>query len=380
MFYKIKIGGFAVEFFLNTKILEHNSFKDFHENFKLNNNDLILTNEFIYDPYLLDFNLDCHKIFLERYGSGEPTDKMIDSILNEIKDKNISRVIAIGGGSILDVAKILALDCNKSSANLFLKEIEPVKNKELIAIPTTCGTGSEVTNISVAFLERENIKLGLAHKELFPDYAVLIPEFLKTLPNKFFFTSSIDALVHAVESFLSPKATFHSDIFAKNGIKLLVGGFKYLKENGIESRDNILMDFLRGSNLAGISFGNAGCGAVHALSYPLGGRYHIAHGESNSLLFIPTLKKYKEKMPIGKLNELENILSDILNVSSKNSINELEKLINSLFPKQSVAYYGIDQNLFNEFADEVLEKQQRLLNNNYVPLTKEEIIEIYYNI
>lgn len=369
-----------MEFSLNTKILELNSFKNFYDTFTLTNEDLILTNEFIYTPYLNSFNLPCHIIFLEKYGSGEPTDTMIDSILKEIKNKNISRIIAIGGGSILDIGKILALDSKNNSANLFLKTVEPKKNKALLAIPTTCGTGSEVTNISVAFLEKENIKLGLAHKELFPDYAILIPEFLETLPEKFFFTSSIDALIHGIESFLSPKGTFHSDIFARKGIELLVGGFKTLQVKGINFRSSILKDFLRGSNLTGISFGNAGCGAVHALSYPLGGRFHIPHGESNSLLLISTLRKYKEKKPHGKISELENILSSILNVPSENSIEELEKLIESLFPKKNISDYGISKDIFLEFAEEVLEKQQRLLNNNYTPLTKEDIINIYYNI
>lgn len=369
-----------MEFSLNSKIIELKTFEEFEKEFKIKENDLIITNEYIYTPYLKKFNLNCCIIFQEKYGNGEPTDRMVDSILKDIADKKIERVIAIGGGTVIDISKIIILKNNGKSADLFLKKEVIKKEKELIVIPTTCGTGSEVTNVSIAFLEEENIKMGLAEKELFPDYAVLIPEFLETLPYRFFCTSSIDALIHASESYLSPKATVYSEMFSEKAIELLLKGFKYIKENGQESRKEKFVEFLQGSNFAGIAFGNAGCAAVHALSYPLGGRYHIPHGESNQLVFLATFKKYKEKQPAGKIEKFEELVAKNLGVSKEYALMEMENLLESIYPKKKIEEYGIGKELFTEFAQEVLDKQQRLLKNNYVELSKEEIIEIYKSV
>lgn len=369
-----------MEFSLNSKIVEFKNFEEFNKKFSLGKKDLILTNEFIYNPYLKKYNLECSVIFQEKYGNGEPTDTMIDAILKDTTDKDIERVIAIGGGTVIDISKIIILKNSGISADLFMKKIDIVKEKELVVIPTTCGTGSEVTNISIAFLEKENIKMGLAVPELYPDYAVLIPEFLETLPYKFFCTSSIDALVHATESYLSPKATVYSEMFSEKAIELLINGFKYIAENGEESRKNKLIEFLQGSNFAGIAFGNAGCAAVHALSYPLGGRYHIPHGESNQLVFISVFKKYKEKQPNGKIEKLEVFLGEKLGVRKEDSLNVLEALLEKVYPKKKLEEYGIKKESYKEFAKEVLEKQQRLLSNNYVELTEDEIVAVYENI
>lgn len=369
-----------MEFSLNSKIVEFKTFEEFNKVFSLGKNDLILTNEFIYNPYLKKYNLECNIIFQEKYGNGEPTDTMIDAILKDTADLNIKRVIAIGGGTVIDISKIIILKNNQISAELFMKKIDILKEKELIVIPTTCGTGSEVTNISIAFLEKENIKMGLATPELYPDYAVLIPEFLGTLPYKYFCTSSIDAFVHAAESYLSPKASIYSEMFSEKAMELLIDGFKYIAKNGEEARKDKFIEFLQGSNFAGIAFGNAGCAAVHALSYPLGGRYHIPHGESNQLVFMSVFKKYKEKQPVGKIEKLETFLGEKLGVNKSEAFDTLEKLLEKIYPKKRLKEYGIDKNLYGEFAREVLEKQQRLLANNYVELTEDEIISIYENI
>lgn len=144
-----------MEFSLNSKIVEFKNFEEFNKNFSLGKKDLILTNEFIYNPYLKKYNLECNVIFQEKYGNGEPTDTMIDAILKDTADKDIDRVIAIGGGTVIDISKIIILRNDGKSADLFMKKIDIVKEKELVVIPTTCGTGSEVTNISIAFLEKK---------------------------------------------------------------------------------------------------------------------------------------------------------------------------------------------------------------------------------
>ena len=142
---------------------------------------------------------------------------MITNIFAAANSKDYDRVIAIGGGAIMDLGKLLSLKRTGSVHDLFFKKADVISEKELIAIPTTCGTGSEVTNISVAIVKEDNgktTKLGLVSDLLIPGTVCLIPEFLKTLPYAPFASSAIDALIHAVESYLSPsRATMTSELF-----------------------------------------------------------------------------------------------------------------------------------------------------------------------
>ena len=116
---------------------------------------------------------------------------------------------------------------------------------------------------------------------MYAESAVLIPELLEGLPFGVFATSSIDALVHAVESSLSPKATAYTKLFGYKAIEMIIKGYQKVVKEGKEVLPGLMSDFLIASNYAGIAFGTAGCAAVHATSYPLGGKYHVAHGESN---------------------------------------------------------------------------------------------------
>ena len=144
------------------------------------------------------------------------------------------------------------------------------KRRELVLIPTTCGTGSEVTNISILNRTRLGTKMGLVGPAMYADAAVLIPQLLEGLPFGVFATSSIDALVHAVESSLSPKATPYTKLFGYKAIEMLIRGYQTIAREGREARLPLLEDFLIASNYAGFAFGTAGCAAVHAMSYPLG--------------------------------------------------------------------------------------------------------------
>ena len=178
---------------------------EFAGQFQIGKGDLILTNEFIYQPFFASLNLDCDVIYQERYGAGEPTDVMAEAIAGDMNPQ-CRRIIAIGGGTILDIAKILALDTILPIEELYDGKRPITRSRELILVPTTCGTGSEMTNIAILALTRRNTKKGLAHDSMYADAAVLIPELLKHLPFRFFATSSIDALIHAMESSLSPRS------------------------------------------------------------------------------------------------------------------------------------------------------------------------------
>lgn len=364
-------------FKLPTQVHKFDYFEDFAEEFNLGKGDLVLTHQFIYDPFMKELQLDADFIMQEKFGAGEPSDEMIDQILDQVSKSTYKRVIAVGGGTVIDIAKLLIFQDGKNAVDMFDKKIDFIKDKELIIVPTTCGTGSEVTNISIAEIKAKHTKMGLAIDELYPDYAVLIPELIKGLPYKFFVFSSIDALIHAVESYVSPGSNDLTRMLSVKAIEMILKGYVQIVEKGEDYRLNLLEDFALGSNYAGIAFGNTGVGAVHALSYPLGGTYHVPHGEANYQFFTAVFKVYQRLDPNGKIKELNQILADILGTEIGQVYDALECLLDQLLSRKPLKEYGMKVEEIEGFADSVLEKQQRLLANNYVPLSRQEIINIY---
>lgn len=363
---------------LKSQIHKFDTAKEFAETFNIGEGDYVLSNEYIYKPFFGSLNLKAEIVFLEKYGVGEPSDEIIDAVLNTIKGKTFKRIIAVGGGSVIDIAKLLVIKGENTALDLFEKKVPLIKDKELILVPTTAGTGSEVTNISIAEIKAKHTKMGLAIDELLADYAVLIPELVKGLPYKFFVASSIDALIHAIESYVSPKANPYTELFSVKAMELILKGFVKITENGEDYRKEIIEDFVIGSNYAGIAFGNAGVGAVHALSYPLGGTYHVPHGEANYQMFVEVFKTYNKKNPNGKIKDVNKILADILNVSVETDVfARLAEVLDKLLARKPLKEYGMKIEEIESFSDSVMVGQQRLLANNYVPLTRVEIRDIY---
>lgn len=361
-----------------SQIHKFDTAKEFAETFNIGEGDFVLSNEFIYNPFFASLELKAEVLFLEQYGVGEPSDEIIDGVFASIKGKTFSRIFAIGGGSVIDIAKLLVLAGENTALELFERKVPFIKDKELIIVPTTAGTGSEVTNISIAEMKAKHKKMGLSADELLADHAVLIPELVKGLPYKFFVASSIDALIHAVESYVSPKSNPYTELFSVNAMTMILKGFIQIIEKGEEYRKEIIEEFVLGSNYAGIAFGNTGVGAVHALSYPLGGTYHVPHGEANYQMFIEVFRTYNKKDPNGKIKDVIKIISNILNVSVENDVFDLlAEVLDKLLVRKPLKDYGMKVEEIESFSDSVIIGQQRLLNNNYVPLTRDEIRDIY---
>lgn len=348
----------------------------FLDQFKIGPDDLVITIEVTWETYFKDVDAGT-VIFIEKYGRGEPNDEMIEAMAADIT-KPYSRVVAIGGGTVLDCAKIFSLKTILPITDLFDKIIPAVKDKPLVLVPTTCGTGSEVTNIAILEFKKRHTKFGLATDEMFADDAVLIPQLLYKLPFPVFAASSIDALVHATESYLSPKATPFSQMFSVKAMTMILTGFKTIRDEGKESLKGLLPDFCVASTMAGIAFGNAGTGAVHAMSYPIGAQFHVPHGESNYAMYTGVFRKYQEKNPGGAIAGMNVIMADVIGCAPDDVYDELEKLLNeSILQKKALHEYGMKEEQIEEFTDSVIANQQRLLVNNYVFLDRDELIEIY---
>lgn len=359
------------------------TFKEFNEEFKLGKGDILVTNQWMYDPYVKPLGIDMPVIYQEKYGAGEPTDEMMDAMKAEMDKYEYDRIIAFGGGTIVDCCKVLACEIPEKVADLYTGKVAPKRVKELVVVPTTCGTGSEVTNVAVASIPSLDLKKGIADEQTYADTAVLIPESLAGLPDKVFATSSVDALIHAVESFLSPKASPFTEMYSIKAIEMIMSGYKKIIERGGNTKENradLLKDFCLAANYAGIAFGNAGCGAVHALSYAHGGAFHIPHGEANFICFTEVFKMYMRKQPVGKIQEANKLFADVLGCAEADVYEALDEFLGKIIEKKPLKEYGMTEDQVAPFAKSTVDNQQRLLGNNYVPLTEEEIAEIFQNL
>ena len=356
------------------------------EEFKLGERDVVLTNEFIYKPFMEELGLKCQFVFQEKFGAGEPSEEMIQTMYDAIPYDSYDRIIAVGGGAILDLCKLLGIKRPDTVHNLYFKRFPVVPEKEVIAIPTTCGTGSEVTNISVAIVKDEKdgvltgreTKLGLVSDDIIPTKVCLVPDLLKTLPYKPFACSAIDALVHATESFLSPaRKTITSELFSEKAMDMILKGFKLIDEKGQDARFDYLLEFLTASMYAGIAFLKAGCGPVHGMSFPLGGTYHVPHGESNYMLFGAIMSYYDSKNPDGEILKFKEMVARILGCSVENAIPEMNALLQRILPLRPLRDCGFTEEDFKAFPLSVEANQQRLMTNAYYPFELEDIEGIY---
>ena len=356
------------------------SFTEFAEQMNFASEDCIFTVRHLHEKWIKPLMASSSILLFEDYGSGEPTDEMIDRILADFGKLNCQRVIAVGGGSVLDIAKFLALKPTTGTAlDWFEGKAQLIKDKELVLVPTTCGTGSEMTCISIAGIPSKGTKKGLAAEPLFADKAALIPELLYGLPKQVLVSSSLDALAHAMESFVAPRAHAYSELFSMEAIRLILKSYKTLLVNDDDSVvQDVAEDLLTASNYAGIAFGNVGVGAVHALAYPLGEKYHVFHGEACARFFGAVFQVYLSKKPDGKTQALTRQLMQVLDCpEGQDPWAAMAELLNQLLPAKPLREYGMTEADIESFADSVVREQQRLLVNNYVELSRDEIRDIF---
>ena len=293
-------------------------------------------------------------------------------------------VIGFGGGSSMDTAKLTALLIGSGED---IHEAWGVANAKgprlpLALYPTTSGTGSEVTPISI-ITQDDLEKKGVSSPIILPDLAILDPLLTIGLPPHITAATGVDAMVHAIESYASKSANNNliSKMLAKEALKLLGGSIEIAVSNGsdIEARSNMLL----GSMLAGSSFGNSPVAGVHALAYPIGGTYHIPHGLSNAIVLPYVLRfnikdqnaaqLYSEIAPII-FPDMENSTS-AQDISSK-FIENLSKLSSNLGLEQRLRDVGIPENACESMAKDAM-KQTRLLINNPKEITENDAYDIY---
>ena len=302
----------------------------------------------------------------------DPSIRIIEEGVAMAKAEKIDVVIALGGGSSIDAAKVIAALANSD------QKVDDIIGEDkitgsplpLIAIPTTAGTGSEVTHIAILSDERDQLKKGITSPKIIPAYSILDPILTISKPPSLTANTGLDALSHAVEAFTSVNATLLTNVFAREAITLILGNIRiaYTDGKNVEARYRMLL----GSHLAGIAFSNAGVTAAHALAYPLGARYHISHGASVMLLLSSVL----EYNCAGN-EELFKQLSSLFTGKPAEEcqpvdvINELNALCETLNMPANLEAVDVDETLIPEFSESAL-KVVRLLRNNPRPITDTE--------
>lgn len=357
-------------FRLHTVIYQKSDLIDALLELSLGDRDIVISNSFIIDR--VDDFKGALVIDQDTYGKGEPKDTWVNEILKKTNGYDADRVIAIGGGATIDIAKFCIFADGRDIDGLFEDKDKLVKKRELVVMPTTCGTGSEVTSVAVIERSKLGSKQGLQIDQMFPDKAILVSGLLKTLPYRSFAITSIDALSHAIESLLSPKANPYTDMYAKKAIDIIVENLKSSASNHILPDD--LNASLVGANMAGIAFSIAGCATMHALSFPIGAKYHLVHGEAVYSVMAETLNYYREKGQ--NLHKLSNALKDHFETRP---IDSLIELLEKVLDRPNFKNLGMTKEECTEMGISVYENQQRLLVNSPVVLNSNDLAIIYEN-
>ena len=366
-----------MQFQIKPKLQQYATFAEFAKEAALGPDDVLFTQRFLYDAFMKD--LPCQTLFYEDYCTGEPSNVMIDAMIKAVSGMTYSRMIAIGGGTVLDSSKLLNIDGVSTTEKLFDDPTPPTRSKGLIMAPTTCGTGCEVTGVAVIDFPAKGTKIGKRFECSFADTAVLIGELVRGLPYDFFIYSSVDALIHALEIYVAPTASEYSDMYCGAAIRKILAGYAEILKHGPEKRYELLDEFLLASNMAGIALANVLCGGVHAMAMHFGSAHHVPHGESNSRFLMGVFSAYVAKNPEGKITGVAEIISECLGVApdTKTAFAALDDMLKKLIPQKKLTEYGMKREDAAAYADKVIETQQRLLVNNYAPLDREDLIKIY---
>lgn len=309
----------------------------------------------------------------------DPSDVIVQAATRAALENRADGVIGLGGGSSMDVAKLVALLAagKESLGNVYGVGLAKGPRLPLVLVPTTAGTGSEVTPISIV-TTGEGEKKGVVSPVLLPDIAVLDADLTLGLPPAATAATGVDAMVHAIEAFTSKRLKNPvSDCLAREALRLLSGNIREACRNGAnrEARQNMLL----GAMLAGMSFANAPVAAVHALAYPVGARFHVPHGLSNSLV-LPEVLRFNAPAAQDLYAQLADIIvpGAVGSAADKTRalVDSLCALPTELGLQTRLAQVGITEADLPALAEDAM-KQTRLLVNNPREVQYDDALAIY---
>ncbi len=310
----------------------------------------------------------------------DPPQELVLEVVTKAKIEKVDGVVSVGGGSSLDTAKLIAVLLNADQPLEEMYGVNQVKGERLplVLAPTTAGTGSEVTPISIITTGKTE-KKGVVSPQLLPDCAVLDAELTVGLPASITAATGIDAMVHAIESYTSKiKKNVLADCLARQALDLLGANLRKVCEtpDDREARANMLL----GSMLGGMAFTNAPVGAVHALAYPLGGNFHVPHGLSNALV-LPYVMDYNMPEASSLYLELADLcFPELKGVATDKKLDQMMAMTSSLGAdlglESTLSEVGVKESDLELLAGDAM-KQTRLLVNNPREMTYDAALDIY---
>lgn len=346
---------------------------------------LVVTDKGVIQAGLLkpiEDSLKASKIKFQVFDKVEPDPRyeIVAGCVETARQARAQMLIGLGGGSPMDITKTAAvMITNKGPIGAYFGiDLVPKPGIPTILIPTTAGTGSEVTPIAILSDEGEKLKKGIVSPYLYPSVGILDPELTIGLPPAVTAATGMDALIHAIEAYTSINATTITDMYCVKAIELIYKNIRtaFAKGDNIEARTAMM----EGALLAGIGFANAGVTAVHAFAYPIGAEFHIPHGVANTLM-LPHVIRFNVLGNLEKFAQLAKPFGipveglDDLAVVDK-VVAAIDRLADDLQVPRHLADFGVKENDISRLAEGVM-KVTRLLANNPRTLTLKDAERIY---
>lgn len=311
----------------------------------------------------------------------EPTLENIERVFREdVAPHSPDALIAIGGGSVLDAAKLFSVMLTNDTPLRDLLGVDKVSHpgKPIVLVPTTSGTGSEVTPNAIVTLPDEELKIGVVSRHLLPTLVILDPLLTLSLPGSITAATGMDAFVHSLESFISTKANPISDAFALESMRLIAGSIveAYQQPDSVRARGDMLL----GSMYGGLALTAAGTAAVHAMAYPLGGKFHVTHGVANAML-LPHVMAFNLDSCADRLKRAACVCGvaeqqDSDEIAAHKLIQQIRQWTATLNIPQDLREFGVGEEHLADMAV-AASKVTRLMANNPKALSLTDIETLY---
>lgn len=310
----------------------------------------------------------------------EPGQHDMAQILQNVADWQPELVVGIGGGSVMDVTKLLSVLLHPQSPGLadLLDGVKPSQRVMSLLIPATAGTGSEATPNAILAIPEQNTKVGIISPVMLPDYVALLPELTTSMPAHIASSTGIDALCHLLECFTATVANPVSDNAAIIGLRKLLSNIEIsvLQPGNLAAK----LEMLWASYYGGVAINHAGTHLVHALSYPLGGRFHLPHGVANAILLAPCMAVVRP-YAVEKFAQVWDVIPNAcLTLSDEEKshalVDWLAALVKRLQLPDNLVALGVPAQSIDSLCDDAL-NVKRLLNNAPCSVNKDDVQAIY---
>ena len=314
----------------------------------------------------------------------EPSYMEVQKLIDQFKADGADLIVACGGGSVLDTAKLASVLVTDEYG---VKELldEPGRAKKcvpIVLIPTTAGTGAEVTPNAIVAVPEKELKVGIVNENMIADYVILDARLIKNLPVKIAAATGVDAMAHCIECFTSNKKNPLSDTFALEGLDMIINNIEEacLNPDAMEAKKKMQIAAFYG----GLAITASGTTGVHALSYPLGGKYHIAHGVSNAILLVPVMKFNEPVIRPLLAQAYDRCAHDGSACKTEEEksawmINRMDEIVKKLHIPTSLQEFGVPKEDLEGLVEAGMQVK-RLLVNNMREITPDDARNIYLQV